>query len=420
MLDFVICALTNLFRIYLTDRFVSLFFEKREIRRKNKILICFCFWIVNTVLFWQLHMVWVNVISNLIGISAIVWLYTKSIKSNVFVTCSVYFLMIACDIISTMPFIHYQDGVAHSQVFGVISFFLIFICELISEKVITIRRNKNEIYSLSLILVPMSSIVVLSLLVYSGGCNGIGLAIISAGFLIVNYLMLHLHNLLVSSISEKYENDMLRQKVDIYANQLDIIRQSEEKIRIMKHDMKHHLNELKLIANHYHIVEMQEYIDRMETYVENPNELVDSGNMEMDSVLNYMLQKAREELETVTVKILLPEKIKHYFDVNVLIGNLLENAIEAASQTQQKYMGVNITLKKGVLRIKVENSFLPNNNLELNEEGKEYLTTKKDKGQHGIGLKSVKKIVESYNGTMNISIQKEMFCVTLVLYMSCT
>ena len=69
--------------------------------------------------------------------------------------------------------------------------------------------------------------------------------------------------------------------------------------------------------------------------------------MEIDSVLNYMLQKAREELETVIVKVMLPEKLKHAFDINVMIGNLLENAIEAARQTEQKYLNVNIALKKG-------------------------------------------------------------------------
>lgn len=41
----------------------------------------------------------------------------------------------------------------------------------------------------------------------------------------------------------------------------------------------------------------------------------------------------------------------------------------------------------------------------------------KEKEKHGIGLKSVKKIVESYEGTMETKIHNNMFCVNLVLYM---
>ena len=212
---------------------------------------------------------------------------------------------------------------------------------------------------------------------------------------------------------------MLQQKIQIYANQIDLISQSEEKVKILRHDMKHHMNELKLLANRNNVAEIQEYIDHMEDYIRNPDEIVASGHMEIDSVLNYMLQKAREELETVIVKVMLPEKIKHTFDINVMIGNLLENAIEAARQTKQKYLNVNIALKKGVLKIRIENSFLPAGLVKEEKQGSSrFLTTKKAKEQHGIGLKSVRKIVETYNGTMEVTSQNELFCVNLILYMS--
>lgn len=184
--------------------------------------------------------------------------------------------------------------------------------------------------------------------------------------------------------------------------------------------MKHHLNELMLLANKYDVPEIQGYIDRMREFIQNPDEMIASGNMEIDSVLNYMLQRAREVLKTVIVKVMLPEEIKHSFDINVLLGNLLENAIEAAQQTDKKYLSVNISLKRGVLKIMIENSFDISNIIceEQQGKGKVLLTTKPFKEQHGIGLKSVKKIVEKYNGTMNVSPQEDVFCVNLILYMS--
>lgn len=55
----------------------------------------------------------------------------------------------------------------------------------------------------------------------------------------------------------------------------------------------------------------------------------------------------------------LPEEIRPSFDINVLPGNLPENAIDAARQTEKKYLSVHIALNKGVMKIKIDNSFSP-------------------------------------------------------------
>lgn len=115
---------------------------------------------------------------------------------------------------------------------------------------------------------------------------------------------------------------------------------------------------------------------------------------------------------------MLPERMQHNPDVNMLLGNLLENAIETAVQTQQKYLKVDIALKRGVLKIGIENSFLPGE-LEVRERrgNSVFLSLKKVEGQHGIGLESVRRIVEAYDGTMEAGLRDGLFCVDLILYM---
>lgn len=419
MLDFMLCALTNFFRIFLIDRCVSIFLEI-SVNQKKKYIICGCFYIINTFLFWEFHTVWINMICNLIGISAIVWLYTKSVKINLFVTGTIYLINCGCDVAATSLFINYQDGESYNQIYAVISFFMIFICELVIEKIITIHKDTEAVQNVSLVFMPICSIVVIALLIYSGTCEDIGLTIVSIGLLIANFLMLYLYNLLLHSILQQYETERLKTQLQVYANQLNVILQGEEKLKALRHDMKHHLNELMLLANKHDAAEIQEYIDQMKLFLENPDELVASGNLEIDSVLNYMLQKAEKELKTVDVKVMLPEKVKHSFDINILLGNLLENAIEASKKTENKYLSIHIALKRGILKIKIENSFESPCILQEEQQGKYVVlkTTKPFADQHGIGLKNVKKIVEKYNGTMEVTTQDGIFCVNLILYMA--
>lgn len=417
MFDVVTCAITNLFRIYLVYRFVLLFLEPTEVSKKKEFLAYACYYVVNTWLFLEFHIAWVNVLSNLIGIGIVVWLRSKEIKTIVFVTITIYIINMACDVIGTVLFINYQDGILHSQVCAIIALFFTFICEFIAEKIVTVQKKVENIPKVALVVIPVCSILVICFLIYSDYCTDKGIVIVSIGLLIMNFFMLYLYNQLLKFVVQKYEAEVLKQKVEFYSNQLETILQTDEKVKTLRHDMKHHMNEIKLLANKYDVKEIQNYIDKMNAFIENPKEIVSSGNIEIDSVLNYMLQKAREELDIVNVEVMLPENIKHSFDINVLLGNLLENAIDAAKLTEKKYLNVDIALKKGVLKVFIENSCL-STELIKNKEGNVYLSTKKAKRGHGIGLKSVGKIVENYNGTMDIVEQDDVFCVRLILYMS--
>lgn len=419
MLDFMICALTNLFRIFLIGRCASIFLGV-DVDKKKKHIVYGCFYVINTVLFWEFHTVWINMICNLMGIGAIVWLYTKSVRTNLFITGTIYLVNCGCDVAATSLFVNYRDGGAYNQIYAVISLFLIFMCELVIEKMITIHKDAEDAQNISLVLMPICSIIVITLLIYTDTCTDIGLTIVSIGLLIANFLMLYLYNLLLHSISQQYEMEMLKTQLQAYANQLNVVLRGEEKIKALRHDIKHHLNELMLLANKHDVAEIQKYIDEMNSFLKNPNEIVASGNLEIDSVLNFMLQKAEKELKTVDIKVMLPEKVRHSFDINVMLGNLLENAIDAAGKTENKYLSVHIKLKRGILKVKIENSFESSCTLCEKQNRKDTIlkTTKPFTEQHGIGLKNVKKIVEKYNGTMAVTAQEGIFCVNLLLYMA--
>lgn len=98
----------------------------------------------------------------------------------------------------------------------------------------------------------------------------------------------------------------------------------------------------------------------------------------------------------------------------MILGNLLENAIEAAHQSEEKMLEVLICYKQEVITIDIKNSFAG----KLRKSRNGFLTTKAEKGKHGIGLNSVKQIVKKYKGLLKIETQKNLFCVNVTLYLS--
>ena len=424
MMNILICGLTNLFRVYLISRFIKVFLRDGENtsdeldcndrRRLIHVLAYVCFFLINTTLYLIFHMALVNFLCNIVGIGLIVLTYTKSIKMNLFVTSSVYLIHMGCDTISTFLFVNYRDGDGFNQFFEVITIFLILICELLTERIVNTKRQKENVRNLSLSLVPLCSIGMFCTMVYTGSVTEKGIIITSVGLILINFFVYYLYNILSNMLLIEFENRMLRQRVQDYAGQMDILLQNEEKVKALRHDMKHHLSELKILAARKGNRDIEEYIDDMGEFLTNPNEIVSSGNTEIDSLMNYMLRRARQELTIVNVDVHLPSEVSHIFDINVILGNLLENAIDAAAQTKEKCLDFRLELTQGFLRLQIENSY----NGQMKQDRGKLLTTKTGQGLHGIGLENVRKIVEKYDGKMEIHPGENRFSVMLILYIS--
>lgn len=423
MTNIVICGLTNLFRVYLISRFIKVFLRDEEdandeldcndSRRLIHVLAYVCFFLINTGMYLIFHLALVNFLCNIVGIGLIVLTYTKSIKMNLFVTGSVYLIHMGCDTISTFLFVNYRDGDGFNQFFEVITVFLILICELLTERIVATRHHKQNVRNLSLSLVPLCSIGMFCAMVYTGSVTEKGIIITSVGLILINFLVYYLYNILSNMLLIEFENRMLRQRVQDYAGQMNILLQDDEKVKALRHDMKHHLNELKILAARKGNRAIEEYIDDMGEFLANPNEIVSSGNAEIDSLMNYMLRRARQELTIVNVDVHLPSEVSHIFDINVILGNLLENAIDAAAQTKEKRLDFRLELTQGFLRLQIENSY----NGQMKQDRGKLLTTKTGQGLHGIGLENVRKIVEKYDGKMEIHPGENRFSVMLILYM---
>lgn len=183
-----------------------------------------------------------------------------------------------------------------------------------------------------------------------------------------------------------------------YENQMKVMQQSEYKVHALRHDMKHHLQGIYVMAQNEERHKVLRYLERMEESLINPGEYVTSGNQKMDAILNYMLAKAERMNINVKHKVKVSRKISiDSYELNIILGNLLDNAIEAANDSSEKYLFLHIIENKGMLMINIKNSYSG----EILTLGERFLSTKSDT-KHGYGLINVKKIVESHNGAMNV------------------
>ena len=139
------------------------------------------------------------------------------------------------------------------------------------------------------------------------------------------------------------------------------------------------------------------------------NLLSETGNLAFDSIINYKLKDIKNSDIKLTMRLKIPPVLEIAdADIVTIIGNLLDNALEAVAKAGEKTIKLHVVLDNGALLIKVENSF--------NGELKEGLASLKGGSEHGHGLKNIKRSVDKYDGYMKTTPADHLFSVSILLY----
>ena len=104
-------------------------------------------------------------------------------------------------------------------------------------------------------------------------------------------------------------------------------------------------------------------------------------------------------------------------DIITILGNLLDNAIDALQHTTDKTLKVDIEYTKDSLFIKMDNAFDGNIKCKWASGGNpDYIVSRKKGRDHGYGFRNIREAVEKYNGHIDISHEGNMFSVGVLLY----
>ena len=118
----------------------------------------------------------------------------------------------------------------------------------------------------------------------------------------------------------------------------------------------------------------------------------------MDSLVNFLVDDARNRGVDVCTDITIPEDLNvSKYKWNVIVGNLLENAIEAASKADMKKVILKLKLSDGILFLEIKNSYTGRI---VMEEG--MVKAKRVTRGHGIGLRSVKDLVDEQDTSVDM------------------
>lgn len=175
-----------------------------------------------------------------------------------------------------------------------------------------------------------------------------------------------------------------------------------KRLRALRHDMNNHMGVIKCLLDTKQYEDLDNYVQNIYSDVERVNDFIAINNKILGYLLNSKKSRAKQEHVDFEVIISSEEIPMNDNDMVSLLSNIIDNAIEAASKVEHdKYVMLNIKRMTDKIIIECENTFLDKPVI-LNNE---FVTTKKDKREHGIGLKNIRDMVTKYNGNLTIDVE---------------
>lgn len=186
-----------------------------------------------------------------------------------------------------------------------------------------------------------------------------------------------------------------------------------EQISIARHDMKNYILLLQNLLEEQNYQGLKKELNKKYERLNYEGTRVGSGDKYIDLILSNKISKAEDKGINVEVNIEILNTINmDNEELVTLLGNVMDNAIEACELCEEGRIEIDIKCNKGILTIEVKNSVskdvvIVNNKLPA--------STKKQKG-HGWGLRSVQKIVKQYGGIMEFSCKDKLFCAYIKIF----
>jgi two-component system sensor histidine kinase AgrC len=268
-----------------------------------------------------------------------------------------------------------------------------------------------QIFNVRMSLVFHLLFILIVLIVVGSACRYPGLVIINEYLLLLVYFLAESNQ---RYMKKTYEESAARYQNMVLSRQVSEVQNIYMTMRGWRHDYHNHLQTLKAHLMLNQSKEAKVYLDKLEMDLDKVNPLIETGNVNLDAILNSKLSLALKGNIEINYKAEVPTELTvSDIDLCVLIGNLIDNAVEACEKIESGDSGRFIRLYIGVLKKQLYITITNGTREIIRKLDEEYITAKR--GNHGHGLKRINKIVEKYGGFINRKNEPGVFVTEILL-----
>lgn len=204
----------------------------------------------------------------------------------------------------------------------------------------------------------------------------------------------------------RFQNDL----VSKYYDEIEVM---YRKMRGWRHDYHNHIQVLKANLSLGQQEQALEYLDRLDEDLSSVDTYLRTGNVMVDAILNSKLSLIQEKNISVDATAIVPQDITiSGIDLSILIGNLLDNAMEGCMripEEKDRFIRIYVDIVKKQLYISVTNSMKGKGK----RAGGRFVSDKQ--GSHGFGLDRIDGIVSKYHGYLNRQAEEGVFATEVML-----
>lgn len=314
-------------------------------------------------------------------------------------------------------FNYFKVDYQSSRPFATISSFILMMAFIHILSLFSSKREKAPVpnhLAFLLVIIPIGTIYVMFVQHFNGNEDFLSISV---------FVILLLFNILCFNAYLKFNRHLQRERENaVYAEQLSMISQNmEEQKKLMeefyaqKHDL---INELTVLRGSIHQENNEDalqYLDKILNCYHGMGSISSSDNSTVDAIINAKYAAAKKYGISFHLQISVPEELAVTSrDLGVVIGNALDNAITAAKEctSAEKSIHISLGIKKNALVMVMKN---PYEHILRQTRSGEFLTTKPEKGNHGYGIRSIRRIADTYHGDVVIDANNGCFVLTVVL-----
>ena len=339
--------------------------------------------------------------------------YQCSIKTALLHSTFLCFAMVGAELLVVLiiglfgyAFSAYTYNFHIMLVLAVLSKLLYLMFSIIGSRIFAPHKYKNEEPRLMVLfcVLPLLSSLIAITIAYFGMADGImGNSSIMTILIIVTLLIVNLIFLILYNSLQKANEEYLALQLSMQKEQADIsyysaLQEQFENQRILIHDINKHLGTIHDLAKRNDATEIEMYISRLEDTFAPSSQ----AKLCTDPILNFLLLRFRDDCEGKNIQFHcdVRENSSAFLDaasITTLYGNLLSNALESAEASTERQIELSVIRNaiQSVIVISVINSC---DNPPMPDGDGGFRTRKADRLLHGVGLRSIERIVSKYHG----------------------